>query len=114
MDFGFGMMPSEKERSAQRLSLIRRMQGMNSMMAAERETSTRGGMGHSMTSHPAPVEVGVHLHTSKHPVPLLHLCPLKGRLRAYCINTLQFVLCCALLQQDGVESFALMCVIAGT
>lgn len=82
MDFGFGMMPSEKERSAQRLSLIRRMQGMNSMMAAERETSTRGGMGHSMTSHPAPVEVGVHLHTSKHPVPLLHLCPLKGRLRA--------------------------------
>ena len=58
MDYGFGMMPSEKERSAQRLSLIRRMQGMNSMMAAERETSIRGGMGRSMTAHPAPVEVG--------------------------------------------------------
>ena len=54
-------MPSEKERSAQRLSLIRRMQGMNSMMAAERETGYRGAMGHSMTSHHAPVEVGVHL-----------------------------------------------------
>lgn len=54
-------MPSEKERAAQRLSLIRRMQGMNSMMAAERETSIRGGMGHSMTSHPAPVEVGARL-----------------------------------------------------
>ena len=61
MDYGFGLMPSEKERSAQRLSLIRRMQGMNSMMAAERETGYRGAMGHSMTSHHAPVEVGVRL-----------------------------------------------------
>ena len=58
MDYGFGMMPSEKERSAQRLSLIRRMHGMNSMIAAERETSMRGGMGRSMTARPAPVEVG--------------------------------------------------------
>ena len=71
MDYGFGMMPSEKERSAQRLSLIRRMQGMNSMVAAERETSIRGGMG--LTSRPAPVEVGVRLQSYKYPFPILLL-----------------------------------------